>query len=115
MQLLRVVHCVICNNFYNQHWNWYFFVYYKYMHHNKKLPLDLIMSIKQQIVNINRKYQEINIKSQTYYFFSDMINMNDFNSSLLKIDKNSFKDIGIYTTLDKSQLEILRIMKIFIM
>ena len=50
-----------------------------------------------------------------YYFFNDMINMNDFNSGLLKIDKNSFKDIGIYTTLDKSQLEILRIMKIFIM
>ena len=34
-----------------------FFVYYKYMHHNEKLPLDMIMSIKQNIININRKYQ----------------------------------------------------------
>ena len=29
--------------------------------------------------------KEINMKSQTYYFINDMINIEDFNSSLLKI------------------------------
>ena len=32
-----------------------------------------------------------------YYFFSDIINIKDFNSSLLKVDKKSYKNLGIYT------------------
>ena len=40
--------------------------------------------------------KQINIKSRTYYFFNDMINIKDFDSSFLKIDKNSYKNIGIY-------------------
>ena len=32
--------------------------------------------------------KEINIKKRTYFFFDDMINIKDFNASLLKIDKN---------------------------
>ena len=31
--------------------------------------------------------KEIDIKNQTYYFFDDMINIKDFDRSLLKIDK----------------------------
>ena len=31
--------------------------------------------------------KQINIKNRTYYFFNDMINITDFESSLLKIDK----------------------------
>ena len=40
--------------------------------------------------------KEINIKNQTYYFFSDMINIEDFGPNLLKIDKKSYKNIDIY-------------------
>ena len=40
--------------------------------------------------------KKINIKNRTYYFFNDMINMNNFNSNLLKLDKKSYKNIGIY-------------------
>ena len=40
--------------------------------------------------------KEINIKNWTYYFFNDLINSKDFDSSLLKIDKKSYKNIGIY-------------------
>ena len=40
--------------------------------------------------------KEINIKNQTYYFFDDMINIKNFHSNLLKIDKKSHKDINIY-------------------
>ena len=40
--------------------------------------------------------KEINIKYRTYYFFDDMINIKDFHPSLLKIDKKTYKNIGIY-------------------
>ena len=43
-----------------------------------------------------RNIKEINIKNRTYYFFDDMINIKDFNPSLMKIDKPSYKIIGIY-------------------
>ena len=40
--------------------------------------------------------KQINIKNCTYYFFSDMINMKDFDPSLIKIGKKSYKIIGIF-------------------
>ena len=43
-----------------------------------------------------RNIKEINIKNRTCYFFNDMINIKDFDSSLLKIVKHSYKNIGIY-------------------
>ena len=42
--------------------------------------------------------KQINIKNWTYYFFHDMINIKDFDLSLLKIGKKSYKNIGIYNT-----------------
>ena len=40
--------------------------------------------------------KQINIKNRTYYFYHDMINLKNFESNLLKIDKKSYKNIGIY-------------------
>ena len=40
--------------------------------------------------------KEINIENQTYYFFGDMIDIRNFLSDLLKIDKKPFKDVNIY-------------------
>ena len=40
--------------------------------------------------------EEINIKNQTYHFFDDIINIKNFHSNLLKIDKKLYKDIDIY-------------------
>ena len=40
--------------------------------------------------------KQINIKNNTYYFFNYLINIKNFNSSLLKIDKKLYKNIGIY-------------------
>ena len=40
--------------------------------------------------------KQINIKNRTYYFDNDIIDLENFDSSLLKIDKKSYKDIGIY-------------------
>ena len=39
---------------------------------------------------------EINIQDWTYYFFNDMITIEVFDSTLLKIDKKSYKNIDIY-------------------
>ena len=40
--------------------------------------------------------KQIDIKNRTDYFYNDMINITKFDSNLLKIDKKSYKDIGIY-------------------
>ena len=40
--------------------------------------------------------KQINIKNRTYYFYNDIIDIENFDSSLLKINKKSYKDIGIY-------------------
>ena len=40
--------------------------------------------------------KEVNIKNQTYYFFDNMINLENFESNLLKIDKKHYKGIDIY-------------------
>ena len=40
--------------------------------------------------------KQINIKNRTYYFYNDIIDIANFDAKLLKIDKKSYKDIGIY-------------------
>ena len=40
--------------------------------------------------------KKINIKNRTYYFYSDMINLKNFEPNLLKIDIKSYRNIGIY-------------------
>ena len=40
--------------------------------------------------------KEIDIKNRTYYFYNDIIDIKDFEPKLLKIDKKSYKNIGIY-------------------
>ena len=40
--------------------------------------------------------KQMDIKNRTYYFYNDKINIKDFESNLLKIDRKSYKNIGIY-------------------
>ena len=40
--------------------------------------------------------KELNIKNKTYYFFNDMIDITNFQSNLLTIDKKPYKDFDIY-------------------
>ena len=42
--------------------------------------------------------KELNIKNQTYYLLDDMIDIRNFHSNLLKIDKKPYEDIDIYYT-----------------
>ena len=43
-----------------------------------------------------RNIKQINMKNRTYYFFNDMIDIKDSDSSLLKIDTKSCKSFVIY-------------------
>ena len=43
-----------------------------------------------------REIKQIDIKNRTYYFYSDIIDLKNFDARLLKIDKKSYKGIGIY-------------------
>ena len=40
--------------------------------------------------------QQINIKNRTYYFYSDIINLDEFDESRIRIDKKDFNHINIY-------------------
>ena len=40
--------------------------------------------------------KQIDIKNRSCYFYSDMVDIEKFDSNLLKIDKKSYKDTGIY-------------------
>ena len=40
--------------------------------------------------------KQINIKNRTYYFYKDIVNVKNFEPNLLKIDRKSYKNIGIY-------------------
>ena len=41
------------------------------------------------------KVKQINIKNRTYYFYNDQINLKDCDTSLLKVDKKNYREIGI--------------------
>ena len=42
------------------------------------------------------KVKELNIKNRTYYYFNDIIDIKDFHSNLLRIDKKQHEDMDIY-------------------
>ena len=42
------------------------------------------------------KIKEINIKNRIYYFYNDIIDIETFDSNMLKLDKKSYKNLDIY-------------------
>ena len=40
--------------------------------------------------------KQINIKNQTYYFYNDIIDIENFDGKLLKINKKSYKGIDSF-------------------
>ena len=56
--------------------------------------------------------KQINIKNGTYYFYSDMINIKNFEPNLLKFDRKLYKNIGIYK-IRYITIKKLMIIKIF--
>ena len=45
-----------------------------------------------------REVKQINIKNWTYYFYNNITDLKEFDVRLLKVDKNSYKNIDIYYT-----------------
>ena len=43
-----------------------------------------------------RKVKQINIKNHSYYFYGNIINLKDFDASLLKVNKKDYREIDIY-------------------
>ena len=54
--------------------------------------LNVYLAYKSEIGNVI----QIKIKNHTYYFFNGMINVKKFHPSLIKIDKKSYTNLGIY-------------------
>ena len=59
--------------------------------------------------------KQIDIKNKTYYFYNGLINLKKFDPKLLKLDKNSSKDITIYYIgyVTKKPQNIILIVQIF--
>ena len=45
---------------------------------------------------MSNKVKDINIRNQTYYFFNDIIYIENFDVNNIKTDKNSYKNNIIY-------------------
>ena len=56
--------------------------------------------------------KQIDIKNRTYYFYNDIIDIKKFGARLLKVDKKSYKDIGIYN-IGYITIKKMMIVKIF--
>ena len=57
---------------------------------------------------MSNKVKEIEMKNQTYYFFDDIINIENFNPNNIKIDEKLYKNILVccigYVTIKDSKL-----------
>ena len=62
------------------------------------LALNLILPKKQKFgecKHINGR-NKTNIKNQTYYFYNDITDLDEFDGSKIKVDKQGFTDTDIY-------------------
>ena len=75
-----------------------YFVYYKYMNSNEEniSIYDYVYQAKNYWPYKMGEVKQININNRTYYFYNDKISIKNFESNLLKIDRKSNKNIGIY-------------------
>ena len=63
-----------------------------------------------------RNLNELSINNSTYYFYNDIINLKDFHSNLIKIDKKQYKKLifTISVILQLKKLVIVKILKVLI-
>ena len=45
---------------------------------------------------MSNKFKDTSIKNTTYYFFNDIINIDNFDSNNIKMDEKSYKNILNY-------------------
>ena len=66
-------------------------IWHEYIKHNTIMFIKKLLMIHIKMGTV----KQINIKNRSYYFYNDIIDLEDFDLSLLKLDKKSYKDIGI--------------------
>ena len=80
------------------------------------LALSLVPAIKKQFHELINGTSQRNKhqKSNLLFFFNDIINIEEFDSNLLKKDKKSYKDIDIYYIgyITIKKLVIMRIFRV---
>ena len=59
--------------------------------------------------------KQINVKNRIYYFCNDTIDIKNFDSSLLRLDKKNHIKTLVFTILDILELKKMVIVKIFTM
>ena len=52
-----------------------------------------------------------NIKNRTYYFYNDIINLDEFDGSKIKVDRKNFNDIDIYYLGMNIRIKLQNVMK----
>ena len=68
---------------------------YYYIHQQPKTKC---LFLYQHKMRNNNKSRAIDFKNFTYHCFDDIININDLDSKIIKVDKKSYKNIIIYCT-----------------
>ena len=61
--------------------------------------------------------KQINIKNRTYYFYNDIIDLENYDTRLLKIDKKSYKGIDIFNIgyIIRKKMMTVRILTVLIL
>ena len=90
-----------------------YFIYYKYMNRNKENVSNVYYAKNYKSYKMGG-VKQINIKNRTFYFYNGIIDLNNFDARLLKIDRKSYKNIGIYS-IGYIIIKKTMIAKIFIM
>ena len=47
-------------------------------------------------MKMSDKIKNIDIENRTYYFFNDMVNIENFDRNNIKLDQKTYKNISIY-------------------
>ena len=59
-----------------------------------------------------RSLKQINIKYRTYYFYNDIIEIQTFDSNMLKLDKNSYENLDIYNIVTVKKVVLVMILTV---
>ena len=57
------------------------------------------------------KVEQVNIKNLTYHFYTDIINVDEFDKSKIKVDRKNFNGIDIYYLGYEYKKKLQKVMK----
>ena len=61
------------------------------------------IGINNIIQKLNKKFKEIDIKNHTYYYFHEVININDIDLDNILLDEKSYENILVYDVAYKAR------------